>query len=241
MPEMNLKKRPVGRPKGSTKKRRASTPQTTAIVKREDWPRATERRRMPQPSSRDLRRLFLHEVRGMSIEEIATLEGQKTFVIQASLDYIGEWKFRNQLSMLETHAISVAMKSLDGVGKVLEDGMKADKVVYVDRETGDIKTVPDHAMRLKTVAETRSLIETVQPKTPLVQNNTQFNNSLAVSGGSGLSFEAVLRKKREQAGLANEQEIETVDAELASGPTIEEEFAEFGGDGGDEDDEEDEE
>jgi hypothetical protein len=94
-------------------------------------------------------------------------------------------------------------------------------------------------MSLKVVSEVRALIETAKPKTPAVQLNQQFNNGLTGGNGygPGMSFERMLRAKREQAGLANDQEIETIDG-VTQEDELADEFAEFGGDEG-EDGEED--
>jgi hypothetical protein len=109
--------------------------------------------------------------------------------------------------------------------------MKAEKVIFVDKETGKVKTHPDTAMRLKTVEQVRGMMETVQPKTPALQLNQQFNAGGIAGGGfgPGMSFEQILRKKREQIGLANEQEIE--EAEVVSAEDeIADEFKDFGED-----------
>lgn len=197
------------------------------------------RRYLPPPAGADLRRWFLYEGQGMSVIDIAAREGNTNpDIVQASIDYINEYKFRNQLSIVNAKFVQVAMEQLDDAGAAIKGAMKATKVIHVDRDTGKVKTAPDHAMRLKGVAETRAMIETMQPRTPGVMVNQQFNTAVAgYSGGGGMSFESVLRRKREMKGLANEQEVETVDAELTHDEQIADEFKDFGGDEDDEGDE----
>lgn len=190
------------------------------------------RRYLPPPAGADLRRWFLYEGQGMSVIDIAAREGNtKPEIVQASIDYIKEYQFRNHIGMLNAKTVQVAMERLDDVSTTLKGALKADKVVHVDRETGELKKAPDWGTRLKAAAENRAMIETMQPRTPGVMVNQQFNTAVAgYSGGGGMSFESVLRRKREMKGLANEQEVDTVDAELTHEEQIADEFKDFGGD-----------
>jgi hypothetical protein len=189
------------------------------------------KRTMPNPAGRDLHRWFKYEGMGMTVDQIAQEEGSNVLTVQSSIDYMKEYKFRNQTSILEAKAVSVCMDQMDGMGEVLKRGMKAEKVIYVNKETGEAKTAPDIAMQLKAVDRVQSLIEKVQPKTPLLQSNTQVNFGIGGNGsGSGMSFEAVLRKKRGEKGLANEQEVEAIEAELTHEESVAKEFEDFGGD-----------
>lgn len=222
------------------KPHRKSTPKSTALTttyKRFDL----SRRYLPAPAGADLRRWFLYEGQGMSVNDIAAREGgAKPEVVQASIDYIKEYQFRNQIGILNAKTVQVAMERLDDTNVAIEGALKAKKVVHVDRETGKVTQVEDHAMRLKAAAENRALIETMQPRTPGVMVNQQFNSSMAVNGyggGGGMSFESVLRRKRELKGMVNEQ-VETVEAELSHEEQVAKEFEDFGGD--EEEDEEDE-
>jgi hypothetical protein len=185
---------------------------------------------------------LLFEEDGKSVEEIAAIEKVNVVQIQESLDYIKEWRYNNRLSLLTPKVISVLMREVEGMGDVFHRGMKATKVVHINKDTGKIKTVPDIAMQLKTTGEMRALIESVSPKTPLLQNNTQINNGMpGHSFSNGMSFEALLRRKREQRGLANDQEVDVIDAPQTREEEIADEFAEFGGDEGeDEEGDEDE-
>lgn len=198
------------------------------------------RRYLPAPGGLDLRRWFQYEGQGMSVTDIAAREGgTNPEIVQASIDYIKEYQFRNQIGILNAKTVQVAMERLDDTSVAIKGALKAKKVVHVDRETGKVTQVEDHAMRLKAVAENRALIETMQPRTPGVMVNQQFNTAVAggYGSGGGMSFESVLRRKRELKGLANEQDVETVDAELSHEEQIAKEFEDFGGDEDDEGDE----
>lgn len=195
---------------------------------------------MRSPGPTDLHRWFLYDCEGLSIDAIADLQNMDALVVQASIDYIKEWKFRNQMSLLNVKFVSIAMDNMDGINQQWKLGLKADKVIHVDRETGKIKKAPDTAMRLKTIDSIRNFVDTVTPKAPLVQNNTQFNNGQSSGGGSSISFEAILRKKREQRGMLNSQDAEILHEELTAEEAIADEFKDFGGSDEDEEDEEDE-
>lgn len=200
---------------------------------------------MPSPAGKDMRRWYQHKAQGMSVEEIARLEETNPLNVQASLDYMDEWKLRNSLEILGTKAVEIAMRNMDEHGRTIQRGMKAEKVVYVNQATGKVKKAPDIAMQLKAAAENRALIETVQPKGPALQLNQQNNFGMPGGGGFGptASFEAILRKKREEKGLVNSQEAEIIAAELTHEEAIADEFKDLGGeddgDDGDEDEDDD--
>lgn len=195
---------------------------------------------MPSPGPTDLKRWYMVECEGLSVEKIAAIQGRKVFEVQASIDYIKEWEFRNSMRMLNAKTISVAMNNLDGVNRVFGQGLKAEKVIFVNKETGKVKTAPDIATRLKTAESIRSFIETVQPKAPAVQFNQQVNGGQVSGGyGSAVSFESILRKKREQRGLINAQDAEIIHEEMTQEEQIADEFKDLGGD--DDEDEDDEE
>jgi hypothetical protein len=206
--------------------------------------RAGAKALMTKPTPADKRRWFLVEGNQKTVEQVAVEEGVSSLVVQTSIDRIRSWMFRNQLPVLTVSMVETILGQLEGMNKVFQQGMKAEKVIFVDKETGKVTKTPDTAMRLKTITEIRGLMETVQPRTPLVQTNQQFINGVSGGGngyGPSMSFEAILRKKRGEVGLANEQEI--AEAEIVTAEDeLSNEFKDFGGDedDGEEDEDEDE-
>jgi len=191
------------------------------------------RRYLPTPAGADLRRWFLYEGQGMSVIDIAAREKSTSpEIVQASIDYIKEYMFRHgSLQLLNAKTIQGAMERLDDVNVALKGALKAKKVVHVDRQTGKLTQVEDHATRLKAAAENRATIEMMQPRQPGAIINQQFNTAVSgMGGGGGMSFESVLRRKRESRGLLNEQETEIIEAEVSQEEQIAEEFKDFGGD-----------
>ena len=91
------------------------------------------------------------------IDQIAAQDGRSPTVIQESIDRVKEWKETNSLDMLSTKTIEVAMRQMESVGDVLQRGMNAEKVIFVNQATGRVKKAPDIAMQLKSVAEVRGL------------------------------------------------------------------------------------
>jgi len=180
--------------------------------------------------------------KGISVEEIASMEGVAPTTVQGSIDCMEHYKFSMQNEMLHMKVIETALEQMDGVKVVFRESMKAKKVVHVNAETGKVTEVADTAMRLKAVETLRGFMETVQPKGPGIQLNQQFNNGAAGAGiSSGMSFEAVLRKKREERGMVNGQGINESGVEESVEDSVAREFAEFGGDEEDESDDSDDE
>ena len=183
----------------------------------------------PNPSEVDRVRWVMHKAHGKPVEEIAELTHCTPIAVQRSIAEMENYQHYFSISALETKTIETVMNRMDGVGKVFDEGLKAQKVMSLGG--GKTESVTDWSTRLKTVETIKNLVETVRPRGPGIQFNQQINaTNPAGQLTSGMSFEALLRKKREQYGLANEQEIETVDAEVSHEESVESEFAEFGGD-----------
>ncbi len=207
----------------------AAKKKSKALVKWKPRERAIKGRTIP--TAKDRERYFRYSAKGLSIEEIAAQDLCTVEYAQASIDIYERYKQSVSDEMVVMRINETVIGQMGGVNRVIGEGLKANKVVHVNKETGAVTERPDHAVRLKTVETVRGLVETVRPKVPGLQLNQQFNNGIpGQSIGSGMSFEAVLRKKREQKGLANEQSAEVVEAELTHEEEIAKEFADFGGD-----------
>lgn len=197
---------------------------------------------MQTPGSLDLHRWYLVEGLGRTVEQVAKTETSiKREVsaddIQASIDYVSEYQRRNDGSLLRAKTNEIMLSRLDKIGKTIDRALDAEKVVFVNRETGKVTKVPDFATQLKAVAESRNYIESVQPKTPFLVQNQQFNNGMPMSGSAGgASFEAILRKKRAEHGLLNSGG-EIVDAEVTPEEELADEFKDLGGEDEGDDDE----
>ncbi len=187
----------------------------------------------PRPSEADRVRWVMFKAHGKPIEEIAELTHTTAIAVQKSINEMENYQSYYSISALETKTIETVMNQMDGVGKVFNDGLKANKSISIGG--GKTKSVTDWSTRLKTAETIKSLMETVRPKGPGIQFNQQINTAdSGTTFASGMSFEAMLRKKREQYGLANYQEVETVEAEVSHEDAVDAEFAEFGGDEDDE-------
>ncbi len=200
-------------------------------------PRETGKRGRPAPGVADRKRWVMFKVHGKPVEEIANICHCSPIAVQESIDYMEQYRLYYSNDLLETKIRETAMERMDAVGTVFDGGLKANK--SVQQRDGRSKSMPDWGTRLKTVETMKSLIESVQPKAAGIQLNQQFNNGQGGPGfGPGLSFEAMLRKKREAAGMANDQEVDIIDAEVSQEDEIEDEFADFGGSGDEDEDEE---
>jgi len=192
----------------------------------------------PSPTESDRVRWVMFKAHGKPIEEIAALTGSTAIAVQKSINEMENYQSYFSVSALETKTIETVMNQMDGVGKVFNEGLKANKSISLGG--GKTKSVTDWGTRLKTAETIKSLMETVRPKGPGIQFNQQINTAEpGATFASGMSFEAMLRKKREQYGLANEQEVETVEAEISHEDSVADEFADFGGGDDDDDGEED--
>jgi hypothetical protein len=164
----------------------------------------------------------------MTIEDISGQEGVAQSIVQQSIDRCKEYRYRCSNEMVALRVNEVVIEKLDGVGEVFDRGLTAKK--FVPAGGGKFRNVPDIAMQLKTIETIKSLQEVAQPKAPLVQNNTQFNNNLNAPGYQpGMSFESRLRSIREKRGLKNEDEEVIVDAiDADTDQSVEDELADIG-------------
>ena len=166
--------------------------------------------------------------KNMTIEDIAEREHVTVLRVQESIDRMKEYSFRHSNEVVALRVNELFIQKIEKMGKVFDRGLMAKKSIRVGRDK--FKDVPDVAMQLKAVETIKSMQEIAQPKAPLVQNNTQFNNNLNSPGYQpGMSFESRLRIAREKRGMKNEEADEIIDAvEVDDGPTLEEEFEGIG-------------
>ena len=179
---------------------------------------------------------------GLTVEEIAVRENVKADKIQDSIDRCREYRNRFTNEMVALKVNEVTLKALEGIPGVFKRGMEAKKEIFAGNTKdgkAKFKVVPDVAMQLKTVETLGKMHDMAQPRVPLVQNNTQFNNTV---GGNqhlrgGTSFESRLRQIRAARGMTNHEEtiIENA-AEADEDQTLAEELAEQVGIDIDEDD-----
>jgi len=164
----------------------------------------------------------------MTIEDIAGQENVSPLVVQKSIDCMKEYRYRHSNEMVALRVNEIVIGKMAGVGEVFDRGLNAKKMVPIGG--GRHKSMPDIAMQLKTVDTIKSLQEVAQPKVPLVQNNTQFNNNMNTPGYQpGMSFESRLRAIREKRGLKSEEDEVILDAaEVDDDQSAEEELSDIG-------------
>lgn len=152
--------------------------------------------------------------------------------IHDSIDVCREYRYQNSNENVALAINEQVLSLIPQVGQVFADGLGA--VKYLPQRNGRFKKVDDHAIRLKTIETMKSLQEVAQPKAPLVQNNTQFNNNVQGGGAAfapGMSFEARLRKMREAKGLSNDDSIAGVSENAADADqdqSVEDELSDIG-------------
>lgn len=188
----------------------------TALVKRKPRPRKFDP--LAKPSPQDERRWTL-AMTGSGAEEIAMAEGVAPETVERSLTLMRAYRYRNSNDVVQLRLNETVLAQMPAVGRTLTAGLKAKKIIPLGM--GKSKTVPDHAIQLKTVETIKGLHELAQPKVPLVQQNTQMNFGGQPSPGqvaAGLSFESRVRMLRERRGLTNgENEREYDEGELMEG------------------------
>lgn len=195
-------------------------------------PAATQRLGYSAPlTDTDQRRWFDFRA-GTSAEELAVRENVKLDTILASLNRMRAHQERNSQASAETAVRELFLERLPQAAGVFIDAMNATttqtrtEVVHefneetqrnewVDKEVTE--SVPDHQLRLKAVDSLKSLLASIQPKTPMVQvdarSQTNFNNGLM--GGSAdpasqqraISFESIMRQYRLEKGLSDVKEL----------------------------------
>ncbi len=181
-----------------------------------------EQRRKPAPGKKDIVRWFLFRTERLSIEEIAARQRVAPHVVQSSLDYVQEWKLYNSNELVDAKINEVVLSSISETGNVFQQGMRATRLGPKGKQ------VADHATRLKTVDTMRSFAELARPKSPIVQNNAQFNNNFGGPGNSPSagSFESWLRNKRAEQGLDNGEDY--IEGEGNQEQSAEDELADIG-------------
>jgi hypothetical protein len=177
----------------------------------------------------------MHTGKGLTIDDIAEQENVSPVTVQDSIDIMREYRFRNSNDNVALAINETVLSHITGISRTFKRGLAAIKYIPggVTRggKTKYVK-VDDTAMQLKTVASIRGLQEIAQPKAPLIQNNTQFNNNPGGPGmgfAPGMSFESRLRKIREQRGLTNDEETgveSAADADVDQ--TLQDELADQG-------------
>lgn len=170
---------------------------------------------------------------GTSAEEIAARENVKLETVMASLSRMRAHQERNSQASAETAVREMFLERLPQASGVFIEAMNATttqtrtEVVHefneetqrnewVDKEVTE--QVPDHQLRLKAVDSLKALLQSVQPKTPMVQvdarSQTNFNNGLLGAGAASpesqqraISFESIMRQRRLEMGLSDIKEL----------------------------------
>jgi hypothetical protein len=175
---------------------------------------------------------------GTSAEEIAARENVKLDTVMASLSRMRAHQERNSQTSAETAVREMFLERLPQAAGVFIDAMNATttqtrtevvhefneetgRAEWVDKEVTE--QVPDHQLRLKAVDSLKALLQSVQPKTPMVQvdarSQTNFNNGLLGAGAAtpesqqrAISFESIMRQRRLEMGLADAKELTAGDS-----------------------------
>lgn len=183
---------------------------------------------------------------GTSAEEIATRENVKLETVMASLSRMRAHQERNSQTSAETAVRELFLERLPQAAGVFIDAMNATTTAtrtevvhefnedtgrneWVDKEVTE--QVPDHQLRLKAVDSLKALLQSVQPKTPMVQvdarSQTNFNNGLLGAGAASpesqqraISFESIMRQRRLEMGLSDAKEL-TAGDDTAAIETVE--------------------
>jgi hypothetical protein len=161
----------------------------------------------------------------MTVEEIAARHDVSVAAVEASIEYVQEWKLSHSNDLVDTAINQVFLDVVNDTRGVFKRGMQA------KRRDAKGRLVHDSATQLKTVDTLRNFVEAARPKVPVVQNNMQFNNGAGGSApgpSSAGSFEAWLRNKRAEQGLDNGEDY--IDAEGAANEeqSAEDELADIG-------------
>lgn len=167
----------------------------------------------------------------MSAEDIAARTNTTVAAVEKSIAAVEEYQAAQSNEMVDLAVNAVVLDAIPKVAKVFTGGMEAKKLDQAGNK------VPDHMIRLKTVETMKNFAELARPRVPGVQVNTQVNNHPGDGSGGpgGSSFEARLRRIREQKGLDNGEGVDYEDAEVVNEEqSVEDELADIGLDIGEE-------
>ena len=176
---------------------------------------------------------FLKQQAGSRPEDIAKAEGVSVTTVTQSIRLVDAYQKQNTSDELNLAMRDVVISSKEKVKDALHGLLDATELVERKvGETGKVKVVEviDKTTRLEALRVFNSLAQTMQPKTPLVQNQINNTNQTAVLSEAETTEERFARLRKQAA------EHNLLPPEVAAVP----ESIDKGEDGSDdEDDEED--
>lgn len=163
------------------------------------------------PSVQDRKRWYMWKFDRMSVDEIANRCKVKPKVVQQSIDKMDGWKAIMSGENIGIELNAVVMEHIGAVSGVLAESLKAEHVVKRTNEEGVEEIVsrsPDHKTRHEAVDRIMKIADRNLPKGGGVQIAVQQNNKEVKVAPARLSFEEVLRQRRQARGLGNGESIE---------------------------------
>ena len=187
--------------------------------------------RVKQPRQIDRVRWYLYR-QHVSLEEIAARHNCTVLTVQDSINRMEAHRALTSSEEIDMKMNSIVLRRLERAEKVIEEAQNAEIVItHTDPETGETEIThraPDHATRLAANEQVRKIADRNIPKGAGVQVNVQQNAGEQTAHIRGRSFEELLRKAREDAGLTNSENIQDAEYEEIDETRDEDESEESG-------------
>ena len=172
--------------------------------------------RVKQPRQIDRVRWYLYR-QHVSLEEIAERHGVSVLSVQDSINRMEAHRALTSSEEIDMKMNSIVLRRLERLDKVIAEAQEAEIIItHTDPETGETEVThraPDHATRLAANEQVRKIADRNIPKGAGVQVNVQQNAGEQTAHIRGRSFEELLRKAREDAGLTNSENIQDAEYE----------------------------
>lgn len=167
-----------------------------------------------KPTKSDSVRWHMFREKRMSFEEIAELQHVDIAAIEASVDRVEAYRALTSNAEISAELNSMVMDLATDAKSALRGALKADHVIRRTTPEGasvEVSRSPDDKTRLAAFTVFQKLADRNLPKGGGVNVAVQQNVNASVNPDKHISFEELLRQRREAQGLSNGDSVQEAD------------------------------
>jgi adenosyl cobinamide kinase/adenosyl cobinamide phosphate guanylyltransferase len=169
------------------------------------------------PASIQQSRFLRHRV-GFSIEEIARRDGVSQRTVERSIQRVDAFRQANSVEFVNEALSNSVMKHKQDMDRSIANALRAQRQVK-DQKTGEIKTVPDHQVRLEAINKLIDIAKTVQPKAGhVIKVNVGVGVGVRPSESQYVGFEDRIERIRESMAAPAQIEGSPEAGDASGGP-----------------------
>ena len=171
------------------------------------------------PSKEDRIRWHLFSGQRKSYDEIANLRKSKVTAVQSSVERVEAWRSLLSASEIGVELNAIVMEHIGAVSGALSESLTAEHVIKRTNDAGKeeiISRSPDHKTRHEAIDRVLKIADRNLPRGGGVNIAVQQNAGGGVPAPGGerhLSFEELLRQRRQLKGLSNGDEVQEAEFE----------------------------